>query len=56
MRASYLGSKSMLRVFAQAQERKVPVVRNRRVKVDVENDDSTEDAVDDKISGIGYKE
>ena len=56
MRASYLGSKSMLRVFAQAHDRKVPVVRERRVRVDVENDDSMEDAVDDKISGIGYRE
>ena len=36
IKASYLGSKSMFRVFAQAHDRKVPVVRKRNVKVEVE--------------------
>ena len=56
MRASYFGSKSIFKVFAHAHDKKVPVVRKSRVRVDVENDDSTEDAVDERISGMGYNE
>jgi hypothetical protein len=46
----------MLRVFAQAHDRKVPEVRKSNVKVEVENDVSTDDAVEDSNSGRGYKE
>jgi len=56
IRASYLGSKSILKVFAQAHDRNVPVVRKRRVMVEVEKEVSTEEAVVERMSGIGYKE
>lgn len=56
IKASYLGSKSMLKVFAQAHDRKVPVVRKRRVMVDVENEVSTDEAVVERMSGMGYNE
>lgn len=36
MRASYLGSKSMFRVLAEAEERNVPVVRYASVRVDAD--------------------
>jgi hypothetical protein len=57
MRASYLGSKSMFRVLAEADERNVPVVRYASVRVDagkvvVE----ARLAVVVRMSGIGYKE
>lgn len=56
IKASYLGSKSILNVFAQAQDKKVPVVRKSRVRVEVEKEVSTDEAVVERISGIGYKE
>jgi hypothetical protein len=43
----------MFRVFAHAQDKKVPVVKNRSVSVEVDSDESTDDAVEDMISGIG---
>lgn len=46
----------MLRVFAQAQVKKVPEVRNSNVNVDVENDESTDEAVEERNSGMGYSE
>lgn len=54
--ASCFGSKSMLRVLAHAHDKNVPVVKKRSVRVEVEKEDSTEDAVNERISGIGYKE
>ena len=56
MRASYFGSKSILNAFAEAQERNVPVVRNRNVNVEVDSVvfASTTDVL--RMSGIGYSE
>lgn len=58
MRASYLGSKSMLKAFAEAHERKVPDVRKRNVNVEVERVVllSAIDVVDDNRSDMGYRE
>lgn len=60
MRASDLGSNSMLKALAEAQERKVPVVRKSRVKVEVERlvlvADSIAVAVLCRRSGVGYSE
>ena len=55
--ASYLGSKSMFSVFAQAHDKNVPVVRNRNVRVEVDSVVWSSGAAEvDKISGIGYSE
>lgn len=56
--ASYWGSKSILSVFAQAQDKNVPVVRKRSVKVDVDSvvPEFTEEVADERISGMGYRE
>lgn len=43
-------------MFAQAHDRKVPEVRKSNVKVEVENEVSTDEAVEDSNSGRGYKE
>lgn len=56
IKASYLGSKSILKVLAQAHDKKVPVVRKRRVNVDVDKEVSTAEAVVERMSGMGYKE
>ncbi len=50
--ASYRCSKSMFNVFAQADDKKVALVRKSKVKVEVEKV-LADDAVADKISGIG---
>lgn len=51
--ASHLGSYSMLKAFADAAHSAVPVVRNRRVRVESEGA-----SVDDgcRSSGTGYRE
>ena len=46
----------MFRVFAQAHERKVPVVRNASVRVLVDRVVGGSNAADVRISGIGYIE
>jgi hypothetical protein len=57
MRASYLGSKSMFRVLAEADERNVPVVRYASVRVDADKVVvEARLAVVVRMSGIGYKE
>jgi hypothetical protein len=53
--ASYRCSKSIFRVFAQADDKKVPEVRKSKVSVDVEKVEATGDAMDDKMSGMGYR-
>ena len=54
--ASYLGSMSILRVFADAEDKNVPVVRKRSVKVDVESVVGDRSDVALIMSGIGYSE
>ena len=58
IKASYLGSKSILKAFAEAHDRNVPVVRNRNVRVEVDKVvfASATWLVLDKMSGIGYNE
>ena len=57
IKASYLGSKSMFSVFAHAQDKKVPVVRNRNVRVEVDRVVWSSGAAEfDSISGMGYSE
>lgn len=57
IKASYFGSKSILRVLAQAHDKNVPVVRKRKVKVEVERVVCSSGAAEvDRISGMGYNE
>lgn len=57
MRASYLGSKSMLRVLAEAEVRNVPVVRYASVSVEADKVVvEARLAVVVRMSGMGYKE
>lgn len=54
MRASYLGSRSMFRVLAEAQLRNVPVVRYANVSVDADKVSvEARLAVEVRMSGIG---
>lgn len=54
IRASYLGSKSMFRVFAEAEERKVPVVKYANVRVDADKVvEEARLAVVVRMSGMG---
>jgi hypothetical protein len=58
IRASYLGSKSMLRVLAEAEDRNVPVVRYASVSVEADRVVVVEArlAVVVRMSGMGYRE
>ena len=58
MRASYLGSASIFRVLALAEERKVPVLRKAKVEAEAEKVvlGEARAAVLLKISGRGYSE
>ena len=51
--ASYRCSKSIFNVFAQADDKNVPLVRKSKVKVEEEKVEVVENSVADKISGIG---
>lgn len=57
IRASYFGSKSMFRVLAEAEERKVPVVKYANVRVDADKVVAEARlAVVVRMSGMGYSE
>lgn len=53
MSASHFGSYSILKAFADAADKAVPVVRNRRVSGESEGVSSEDGEI---ISGTGYKE
>jgi hypothetical protein len=57
MRASYLGSKSIFRVLAEAEERNVPVVRYASVSVEADKVVVVEARLAVvRMSGMGYRE